>query len=409
MRRIALDIWTRRPIWSAMLVAVVIRLVVMAHAGGRFDDPDNYLPLARSIAEGDGLARNGKPTAYRPPLYPIILAPILKASGDHWKASVALLHLAMGAGTAGFVALAAARLEMPKIRVLAAGLIVAIDPVLAWQSRHVMTETLAALLIAAALAELANPRRWSTLASGGLLGLAALCRPSLLPGAGLVAIVGVIARPGRRRDRMRRGATIALVVAIALAPWAIRNYWVFEKPVWTTTHGGYTLALANNEVYYHEVLDGPPGAVWTGRNQRLWWDKVNKSTAGLSEPEADRRLRDSVVELAKAEPRRFARACLARLASFWGVAPAAVVYGRAVQALTFMWTAPLWATLAFGLLRPTAWRWPLVAAPALIVGLTVVHAFYWTDMRMRAPIVPAIALIAASAGWRPLRDGEPDR
>ena len=31
----------------------------------------------------------------------------------------------------------------------------------------------------------------------------------------------------------------------------------------------------------------------------------------------------------------------------------------------------------------------------MIVGLTVVHFAYWTDMRMRAPIVPAIALIAA--------------
>ena len=38
-----------------------------------------------------------------------------------------------------------------------------------------------------------------------------------------------------------------------------------------------------------------------------------------------------------------------------------------------------------------------VAAPLAILGLTIVHAFYWTDLRMRAPIVPAIALVAASA------------
>jgi len=389
-----------------MLVAVVIRLAIMAPAGGRFDDPDNYLPLARSIAEGQGLARDGKPTAYRPPLYPIVLAPAIGLSGEHWRISVALLHLALGAGTAGLVSLAAGRLGMSKTRALAAGLIVAIDPVLAWQSRHVMTETLAAFLIAAVLAELASPRRWSSLAAGGLLGLGALCRPSLLPGAGLVAIVGMVARPGRRRDRVRRGAELALAVAIALAPWVIRNHRLFGEPVWTTTHGGYTLALANNEVYYRDVLDGPPGAVWTGRNQRLWWDEVNRSNAGLSEPEASRRLRDSVVELAKAEPRRFARACLARLESFWGVAPAGVVYGRAIQALSFAWTVPLWVALVLGLTRPTTWRWPLIASPALIVGLTIVHAFYWTDMRMRAPIVPAIALIAASAGWPPTRDHE---
>lgn len=392
-----------------MLVAVVVRIAVMAPASGRFNDPDNYLPLARSIAQGEGLARKGKPTAYRPPLYPIILAPVVGVSGDHWKAPVALLHLALGAGTAGFAALAAARVGLSQRRALIAGLIVAMDPVLAWQARFVMTETLAAFLIAGALAALANRSWWSSPLGGGLLGLAALCRPSLLPGAGLVVLASVVGGSGDRRERLQRGAVIALAVGLTLAPWAARNYSVFGEPVWTTTHGGYTLALANNEAYYLDVLDGPPGAVWTGRNQRLFWDSVNQSTAGLSEPEADRRLRDSVVALAKAEPRRFARACLARLESFWGVAPAAVVYGRAVQVATFAWTAPLWVALVIGLTRPRAWRWPMIAAVAVIVGLTAVHAFYWTDMRMRAPIVPAIALVAASAGWSPTRRGETTR
>ena len=35
------------------------------------------------------------------------------------------------------------------------------------------------------------------------------------------------------------------------------------------------------------------------------------------------------------------------------------------------------------------------SAPLAILGLTIVHAFFWTDLRMRAPIVPAIALVAA--------------
>lgn len=409
LRRFGLEFWTRRPIRLAMLAAILVRLAVLAPAGNRLDDPDNYLPLARSIIRGEGLSRDGKPTAYRPPLYPIILAPLLGVSGDHWRIPVAALHLALGAGAAGLAALAASRLGMSGPRALASGLIVAIDPVLAWQARHVMTETLAAFLIAAALAELAGRRPWSPLSGGALLGLAALCRPSLLPSAGLVALAALAARPGRLRERIKRSAGIALIVAATLAPWAIRNYRVFGEFVWTTTHGGYTLALANNEVYYRDVLNGPPGAVWTGRDQWLWWDSINRSTAGLSEPEADRQLRDSVLDLAKNQPRQFARACLARSESFWSLAPAAVVYGRTVQALTLVWTAPLWTALAIGLTRPAAWRWPLIAAPAIILGLAAVHAFYWTDMRMRAPIVPAIALIAASAGWTAQRDGSPTR
>ena len=33
----------------------------------------------------------------------------------------------------------------------------------------------------------------------------------------------------------------------------------------------------------------------------------------------------------------------------------------------------------------------------MILGLTAVHSLYWTDLRMRAPIVPAIALVAVGA------------
>jgi hypothetical protein len=78
-----------------------------------------------------------------------------------------------------------------------------------------------------------------------------------------------------------------LATLVTLLPWAARNTVVLGTPVWTTTHGGYTLALANNEVYYAEVVNGPPGEVWSGPNQRKWFDWVNEATAGMSEPQAD--------------------------------------------------------------------------------------------------------------------------
>jgi hypothetical protein len=177
----------------------------------------------------------------------------------------------------------------------------------------------------------------------------------------------------------------------------VRNALVVGEPVWTTTHGGYTLALANNEVYYRDVLFGQPGRVWTGDDQWRWWDEVNRATAGMAEPQADRFLRDRVVRLALDRPAMFLRACLDRLMWFWSVAPATSVYSPAVRLATAVWTVPLWIALAAGLLRPSLWRWPQLAAPLMIIGLTSVHALYWTDVRMRAPIVPAIALVAASA------------
>jgi hypothetical protein len=363
------------------------------------DDPDRYLVMARALAQGQGYVWEGRPTAYRPPLYPLILAPLVAVFRGRTALAwgVVGLHVALGAATVWLTGSAARRWGYSAGQCLAAATIVALDPVLVAQSRMVMTETPTALLLAASLAALAWPDHRGASLGGVAMGLAALCRPSTLPGAGLVATAGALLGPGRRKDRLIRGTLLMAGTATVLLPWAIRNALVLGEPVWTSTHGGYTLALANNPVYYAEVLDGPPGAVWSGANQQRWFDSIGPRVAGLSEPAADRRLRDDALRLIRAWPGDFFRAALARLGRFWGIAPAGAVYPGWLRLATACWTVPLWIALALGLTRPALWSWPQIAAPAQVAALTVVHAAYWTDLRMRAPLVPAIALIAAGA------------
>ncbi len=387
---------------AAIIASMAIRGALMAAGTGPFDDPDNYLPLAQSVAAGQGLALKGRPTAYRPPLYPILLAPIVMLSPDRAITAIAIFHLVLGGATVGLTAVAARRWGLGGWRVLAATWIVAVDPVLAWQGRFIMTETLTACLNASALAALTMPRWRGPVLGAALLGLASLSRPSMLPGAVLIVIAGFLVSPGVFRERLARCGTLALTLFLVLAPWAIRNALIFGEPVWTTTHGGYTLALANNEVYYRDVLNGPPGNVWMGHDQWLWWDSVNRDTAGMSEPHADRLLKNRVLALALAQPLTFMRAALQRLGRFWSLAPALAVYSPLVRWVTAAWTLPLWIALMLGLARRSLWRWPQIAAPLLVAGLSLVHTLYWTDLRMRAPIVPAIALVAASAALPPV-------
>jgi hypothetical protein len=42
------------------------------------------------------------------------------------------------------------------------------------------------------------------------------------------------------------------------------------------------------------------------------------------------------------------------------------------------------------------WLW----ATLLIASFATVHLVYWTDMRMRAPLTPALSLLAAIGGRR---------
>jgi Dolichyl-phosphate-mannose-protein mannosyltransferase len=369
----------------------------MLRGAGAFDDPDNYLPLARSLAAGEGFTWKGRPTAYRPPLYPVLLAPSVAILDNHFVWGVALLHLGLGAGTIWLTAIAARGSGLSPARCTIAAIVTACDPVLVWQSRMVMTETPTAFFLAAALAAMACGR-WLGPVLGGIgLGLAALCRPSMLAGAVLTALAAILAPPGEPRQRLMRGGLLAMTILVVLSPWTVRNVMVFGEPVWTTTHGGYTLALANNSVYYDDVLHGAPGRVWTGHDQWLWWDAANRATAGMSEPQADRYMRRTVWQLVQERPGDFGRAMLARLGHFWSVAPESAVYSRAVRAITMAWTLPLWLAVLLALPRRELWSWPRIAAPLSAIGLTLVHGFFWTDLRMRAPIVPAIALVVAGA------------
>ncbi len=391
-----------RRIAAVLVLGLAARVAVFVPGFGAPSDPDMYLPIARSLAQGRGFCLwEGVPTANRPPLYPLMLAPLAGSlEGRGLALGLAALHVGLGLVTIALTYATGRRWGYGPNRAAIAAAIVALDPVVLVQARPVMTETLAACLVAACLAATTVGGRRGAVISGLTFGLAALCRPSLLPGAVLVGVARAAVGPGGGRGRVRDALLFGVALAATLLPWAVRNFIRFGEPIFTTTHGGYTLALANNPAYYADVVDGPPGAVWSGPNQAAWFDQVARATAGLTPIEADRLLAAEGWRMLRERPGTFLRASMARLGRFWGVAPAGVVYSRALRWGTAAWTVPLWTALAIGLLRPGVWRWPALACPLVVLGLTAVHMFYWTDMRMRVPIVPAIALIAAGAGTR---------
>ena len=387
-----------RRLYLLLALTFVVRLSVLIPGFGALNDPDNYLPIARSLAEGRGFCLgSGRPTAYRPPLYPLILAPLIRLGEMALPRGIAALHLVLGLGSVVLTFATARRWGLSLNRATFAALVVALDPVSAVWARSVMTETLAAFLVASCLAAVSIPGRRGLIVSGLAFGLAALCRPSLLPGACLYGAAILFLGTGGWKRRLSDCTLFGVIVVGTLLPWAARNARLFGEPVWTTTHGGHTLALANNPVYFEDVVDGPRGAVWSGATQAEWFARLGLELKGMGEPAADRYLRRMALTTIVEHPRTFLRASLARLGRFWGIAPSVAVYSPWLRFISAIWTLPLWIALAIGLWQKRLWSIPKIAAPLIIMALTAIHTVYWTDMRMRVPVIPAIALVAAGA------------
>ena len=163
-------------------------------------------------------------TAYRPPLYPCVLAPCV-ALGSASRVAIGLVHLVLGLGTVWLTYRLALLCGLGRWAPLAA-VMVACDPILLAQSTLVMTETLATFLAVAALVSPAiaverRSARWA-LAAGGVIGLCVLCRPTFLPWAIVVPFVFLASVRSVTRGLTLAVATAA-ATAVTVAPWAIRK------------------------------------------------------------------------------------------------------------------------------------------------------------------------------------------
>jgi hypothetical protein len=427
-----------------------------------------------------------RPTAYRPPLYPVVLSSLPAAGGHEISlVKVALLHLMLGVATVWLTWLTARRylaniagpegqqkiastvrsasrsgllnVGPPGLGTvpLLAGVIVALDPILLNQQTLVMTETLAAFLAILSLWCLVRfdaQRSWFNAGlAGAAIGLAVLCRPTFLPWLGLVGLTMLLVRSGpdlglRIADfrwaergqwlahwfsglgwRLANVAALGIVAAAVVSPWAIRNQRVFGKPIVTTTHGGYTLYLANNKSFYAYLAKGDFGVPWDVAtldapsdvpNTEGWvviFDLLQREGRKFEKERTLHNYTDNPelwndrVAYVRAKwwigehRREFFLACQYRIAQLWSPLPHKLTVDESagrwlLRYVTCVWYCGVYVLAAIGIWRL---RWRLLQPPwiwgvLLCLAFTAVHTFYWTNMRMRAPLMPFVAMIAAA-------------
>jgi hypothetical protein len=279
---------------------------------------------------------------------------------------------------------------------------------------------------------------------GLLLGGCILARPTALPWAALVCLSPCVFRCGRPlRWQCVGAATLAVVVVIL--PWGLRNAVQLGQFTVTTTHGGYTLLLANNPSLYRHISrhgwdrgwDAEPfHQRWAARDsgdprlESFWFQptanaqhapaqpadsqvpEADDASRATQLPEADELAEDRLANAAAMatilrQPGMFLKSALVRVSWLWAIAPHppdsdAQQSGRsrAARAAIGLWYALWFGAAAAGAVSKLCGRRQLVAwmAPlTLVLTLTMVHAVYWSNMRMRTPLMPIIYVLALPA------------
>ncbi len=412
--------------WAVLLFALIVRSgVLLLTPDALIHDTDDYRRLAENLITQGTFGHNDVPTAFRPPLYPLLLTGCV-ALGDCSRTAIGFLHVMLGVATVAMVFLLGRWWGLGTRGSAIAALLAACDPILLAQSTQIMTETTAVFLATAGLVMLTRLGRQLpyrsvvAMAAGAVLALGSLCRPTLLLWTIAVGLALLLKNKngreltalGKRFERPRLPAVFILGVILVLSPWAIRNQLQFGRPIAATTHGGYTLLLANNPEFYEWLRTGAWGDVWRADQFNADWDHRKPS----DELDANRLAYREAWQNIGREPGIFCYACLVRLGRFWSPLPHQVSADETTMRRLSRYAVAVWYVVEFLLAGMGAWcifrcrrTWNeslqfWLYGLLLVMSLTAVHSLFWTDMRMRSVVMPVVALAAAVACDRRRKD-----
>lgn len=379
---------------GALAVRVAYVLLVLPDYSPA-SDAHHYHSIAEAVGDGRGLVHPfpfGTPhaTAWRPPLYPVLLGGLYAVTGPKLGAAQAL-NVVLGVGVVVLAALVARRLAGWRAGVVA-GTLTAVFPPLVFNDGVPLSEPLGLVLLLGTVLLLGDGR---TAMAGLSSGLLMLTRPSAQFFTAAVA-AWVLWRFGWRKVLVY-GALATVVVA----PWLVRNWVRLDSPVLVTSNG-FNL----NAAYSPEARAGQ------GFVDAVFDRRLADVRAGITnEAELDSVLRRRAIRSVREDPAQVARVAVRNLRDLLELRPsrnenADEKDGRDLQ-LRRLALPLVWVVLAAGLaglwsLRRRPGVGPLAIAALVFTGTSVLSVF---APRLRAPLelVCCITASALVARWWQVR------
>jgi 4-amino-4-deoxy-L-arabinose transferase-like glycosyltransferase len=386
-------------------IAAIVRVayaLALAPPLSFFDDDAFFHGTAQLLADGHGYLRpldfafHGQsiPTAEHPPLYPLLLSVPRALSLDGLDAE-RMIGVAIGTGTVAVAALIGRRVAGDRAG-LAAAVLCATYPSFIAADGAIMSETLFGFLVAlGVLAALRLRTRPSPAAAAGLgvaIGLAALTRSE---GLLLLPLLGAPALWRASGHRLALGAAVALATVVVVAPWVVRNWEVFGRPVLSDNQG--TLLAGSNcrRTYYGKDI---------GWFSVACVPAASASAAGASTNEAEHSasLTSRGLDYAGAHPGRAVLVAGVRLARVWGLyqpGRQAIATGRRAWVqkvgVVVYYLVVLMAILGAVSLRRRRDELAILLAPVLLASFVALVS--WGSVRFRHEAEVMLLVLAGVA------------
>ncbi len=398
---------------ALLVVAFAVRtgfVMAVARHDDKFYDAAWYELVADGVARGDGFVdpftrihdpnATPGPTAQHPPLTSLVLVPVAWVAGES-QLAMRFTMVVLGTVTVGLIGLLARRLAGDAAGLVAAGL-AAVYPYLWVNDGLIMSETISALLVVAAMyttySLFDRGRLRTALVLGVLCGLATLARAELVLLAPLLLLPVVFGRGGELRGmRVQAVGAVVLGAVVVVTPWVAYNRARFDEPTFVSTNDGIAMLGSNCDAAYYggglgltNLLPGvclpeepPPGD-----------DSV-----------AARIYRDEAIDYMRDHAGRVPVVVGARIGRNWGLfRPTDMVEfnanegrPRGVTRAGMWFYYPILLLAVAGTVLAVRRRirvWPLLA-PAVIVTVGTVLSYGQT--RFRVPAEPSLVILASVA------------
>jgi 4-amino-4-deoxy-L-arabinose transferase-like glycosyltransferase len=427
--------------WGIAALVAIVLLGLGLRVGEAWDgrapvfDATAYAAIARNLDEGHGFtvgAGATQPSSDYSPGLPLFVAGIYKVTGGVHERLARLILALLGTLAVVFTYLIARRLAQPSalgnpegdqrtkvpgravIAALIAALVVAIYPATIQYTGMLMTEPLAATLLAGAMlgifwaGEGGGPL-WRWAVPGLTLGALALVRPEYLAIGFLLAVL-IFLRERLWEDWKRAlliAAIVALGIVVVVAPWTVRNAFALNRFVSVSTGGGQVLysgtylpsdgnpeAVGAAVVAEHPELFGPH-AVENLRLEQILARLAESKYPGMEPDEAlskmgKEQLRDDIEH----HTGEYVGFLAKKVGRIWSHGPRAVMREP-------VWEALHWVLLGLGLLGLALLayyrRWEALMIGAVFLAITAISALLVASPRRVLVLIPLLSACAGAA------------